>query len=590
MQIRKACRRALGFGAALLFSAVIPAFSQTVNTTRQDAGSGDEVSLLKQQIAQQQKQIEALQTAMNEMKARLDGGTAAVRSSAPQAPSVGEVASTTPVIPRGLTKPENASAPLPAVSLAQPATASPKPPADEVSPLQIHLGSAYITPVGFMDFTSVWRSKNNGSGIGTNFAGIPYSPTTFQDNLSEFRLSMQNSRIGFRVDALVKGSHVIGYMESDYLGNNPGNVAVSSNSNTLRSRLYWVDVRKSKLEVLGGQTWSLVTPGRTGISPLPGDLFYTQNIDVNYQLGLAWGRIPELRVVFHPTKTVAIAGALDSPEQYIGGSSGGSLIVLPAALNTTYSSELNNGGNTLAVPNVAPDVIAKVAFDPNKRVHFEVGGVERNFKVWNPPTNVLPGQAPSLTGKIFTATGGAGFVNANVEVYKGLRLVTNNFGGDGGGRYIFGQAPDLIAHADGSISQVHSYSSVSGFEYTRKNWLFYGYYGGLYVQRNTAIDITGKPIGYGCACIPNNVNQNKSVQEGTLGFADTIWKDAKWGALTFMGQYSYLERNPWFVSNIPAVPPALPTPAPKGTSLNMVFLNLRYTLPGSAPTLGNPAK
>jgi hypothetical protein len=34
----------------------------------------------------------------------------------------------------------------------------------------------------------------------------------------------------------------IGYMESDYLGNNPANVGVSSNSNTLRSRLFWVDV------------------------------------------------------------------------------------------------------------------------------------------------------------------------------------------------------------------------------------------------------------------------------------------------------------------------------------------------------------
>ena len=108
-----------------------------------------------------------------------------------------------------------------------------------------------------------------GSGIGTNFVGIPNGAAAFQNHLNEFRLSMQNSRIGFRVDALVKGAHVIGYMESDYLGNNPGNVAVSSNSNTLRSRLYWVDVAKDKWEILGGQTWSLITPGRTGISPLP---------------------------------------------------------------------------------------------------------------------------------------------------------------------------------------------------------------------------------------------------------------------------------------------------------------------------------
>src|SRR4029077_2446022 len=130
----------------------------------------------------------------------------------------------------------------------------------------LKIGSAYITPVGFMDFTGVYRSHDGGSGIGTNFAGIPYG-NTFNDHLSELRLSMQNSRIGFRVDALVKGAHVIGYMESDFLGNNGGNVAVSSNSNTLRSRLYWVDVTKDKWELLGGQTWSLITPGRVGISP-----------------------------------------------------------------------------------------------------------------------------------------------------------------------------------------------------------------------------------------------------------------------------------------------------------------------------------
>jgi len=33
------------------------------------------------------------------------------------------------------------------------------------------------------------------------------------------------------------------------------------------------------------QSWSMMTPGRRGISPLPGDLFYSQDIDVNYHLG-----------------------------------------------------------------------------------------------------------------------------------------------------------------------------------------------------------------------------------------------------------------------------------------------------------------
>jgi hypothetical protein len=436
--------------------------------------------------------------------------------------------------------------------------------ADDVSPLQLRIGSAYITPVGFMDFTGVFRSHDGGSGIGTNFAGIPYG-NVFQNNLSEFRFSMQNSRIGFRVDAMVKGAHVIGYMESDYLGNNPGNVAVSSNSNTLRSRLYWVDVQKDKWEILGGQTWSLMTPGRTGISPLPGNIFFTQNIDVNYQLGLVWGRIPELRFVFHPTNKVAFAVALDSPEQYTGGSAGGGTITYPAAGSTYPGNQLNTGSTTLGVPNVAPDVIAKLAFDPSSKFHVEVGGVERQFKVWNP--------SPSPTGTTFSKTGAGAFVNLNFELFKGFRLLTNNYWSDGGGRYIFGQAPDLIVRNDGSLSPIKSGSTVSGIEYTHKNSLLYAYYGGLYVQRNAEFDVNGTtPVGYGYTGSPNG--QNRAVQEETFGFNQTLWKDGKYGALNFMGQYSYVSRNPWYVGT-----------SFKNAHLNMVFLNLRYSLPGSAPAM-----
>src|SRR6202171_2382302 len=446
------------------------------------------------------------------------------------------------------------------------AAMSPQDKAEEVSPLQLRIGSAYIIPVGFMDFTSVFRSHDGGSGIGTNFGSIPYG-NVFQNNLSEFRFSMQNSRIGFRVDAMVKGAHVIGYMESDYLGNNPGNVAVSSNSNTLRSRTYWVDVQKDKWEILGGQTWSLITPGRSGISPLPGNLFFSQDIDVNYQVGLVWGRIPELRFVLHPTNEVAFAVALDSPEQYVGGSAGGGTVTFPTALAGLNGTQLNNGGTTLAVPNVAPDVIAKLAFDPSNKFHVAVGGLERQFKVWNP--------SPSPTGTRLAKTGAGVFVNLNFQLFPGFRLLTNNFWSDGGDRYVFGQAPDLIVRNDGSLSPIKSGSTVSGFEFTHKNSFLYAYYGGLYVQRNFVPDPSSSTVpivGYGYTGAPNG--QNRAIQEETIGFNQTLWRDAKYGALNFMGQYSYLSRHPWVVGS-----------RVKDAHLNMFFLNLRYTLPGSAPTI-----
>ncbi|MFI5179968.1 MAG: hypothetical protein ACHQPI_01080 [Thermoanaerobaculia bacterium] len=441
---------------------------------------------------------------------------------------------------------------------------APKPSAaEESSPLQFKIGSATIQPLGFMDFTGMYRSTDVGSGIGTNFGSIPYGTTSYQGNLSETRFSMQNSRVGFRVDADVKSSHVMGYMEADFLGNNGGNVAVSTNSNTFRSRLFFVDLRNHDFEIALGQLWSLVTPGRTGISTLPGDLFYTQVIDVNYQAGLFFGRIPELRFVYHPSNQVALALALDSPEQYVGGSAGGSLVTFPAALSNYPGGQLNNGSTTLGVPNQVPDVIVKVAFDPSRRFHIELGGVGREFKVYN--TN---------DGSNYTATGGGAFLNFNVELVKNFRLIAAGFISDGGGRYIFGQAPDVIARADGSLSPVKSRSTVSGFEYNDGITQLYAYYGGIAVDQNVTMDTNGKLVGYGYDGSPSG--QNRTIQEGTIGFSQTFWKDAKYGSLALMGQYSYLSRIPWYI----------PSGSPSDAHLNMVYLNVRYTLPGAAPAMG----
>lgn len=456
---------------------------------------------------------------------------------------------------------------VPAIRPAPPVSALPqKQETPEPGPLSFRIGSAYLTPFGFMDLTSAWRSNATGSAISTNFGAVPFGNTT-AGNLSEFRLSTQNSRIGSRVDTIVQGARVIGYWESDFLGFFPGNGAVTSNPDTFRMRLYWIDIRQGKWELMGGQSWSLMTPGRKGISPIPGDLFYSQVVDTNYQLGLTWSRDPQLRVVYHPHNSVAAAISMENPEQYIGGSGGGGLITIPSAYVAPYQGQLNNGGTTLGVPNLHPDVVAKVAFDPKlksgRALHFELGGTERTFRVWNP-----------LAARSFTATGLGAQANLGVELVKGLYLVSNNYWSAGGGRWIFGQAPDVIVRADGSLSPVRSGSNVSGFEYTKNSTLVYGYYGVVYVGRNTTVDKdTGRFAGYGYPGSPTA--QNRALQESTFGFTRTFWKDTKYGALALMGQYSFLSRRPWSVSS----------GQPTSAQTHMVFFNLRYTLPGAVPQL-----
>jgi hypothetical protein len=583
METMKAKIRQARTWCAIALLAVVPA--TLVGQTAAPASNSQEVEALKKQLADQQKQIELLKLSLEDQKKLLEriansvpgGSDAAAGTPEATAPSgsasgstgftlpsksLGQVASATPIIPPSAAPPAAVPPPPSSSSAVQPGGVA----APDESPLQLHIGTASLTPVGFMDFTTVWSNHDRGSGIGTNFSGIPYG-NVFQNNLSEFRESMQNSRIGFRVDANVMGSQVMGYMEADFLGNNPGNVAVTSNSNTMRSRLYWVDVRKGGWEVLGGQTWSLLTPGRTGISPLPGNVFYSQDMDVNYQAGLVWGRIPELRLVYHaPGDKMALAFAVSSPEQYVGGSAGAPVITFPSALGSVYGNELNTGGNTFGVPNVAPDFIAKFAWDPSSRFHGEVAGLLRSFKLWNP-----------ATGASYTAEGGGGSVNLNFAVAGGFRLLTNNFWSDGGGRYIFGMVPDLIVRADGSASLIHTGSTVSGFEWTKGNSMFYGYYGGTYIGRNTAIDTNGHLIGYGYFGSPSS--QNRAIQEATIGWIQTFWRNPRYGQLSLITQYSYLTRNPWYIPN---------NGSPENAHLNMIFLDLRYTLPGSAPTLGRP--
>ena len=578
--------RKIGLGcilmAAMLWAArALPTFSQTpaaADSTGAASSSKDEISALKQQLAEQQKMLEKMQAAMAALQKRLNqvaqgeasggasvsaDGRTAQASKAPEAPSVparpaslGQVASLSPVVPAGS---ELSPAAASAVSPVTPAPffnngASP---ADEegTSPLSVRIGNTEFTPGGFMDFTTVFRSTNVGSGIGTSFGGIPFSNTP-QGRLTETRLSMQNSRVSLDVNSQYLGWDLHGHLEADFLGNAPANVFVGSNSNTLRSRLYWIDARKGKFEFLGGQSWSLIVPGRNGFSPNPSDIFYSQNMDTNYQLGLTWSRQAGFRMVYHPSATVAAAIAIEDPQQFVGGST------LPS---TFPASEVETGGGNTATPNVAPDIIGKLAFDPKLGgllEHIEFVGLLTSARVYDPNTQ-----------RTSSAKGGAGSVNFNLELVKNFHFVVNTYYSDGGGRYIFALGPGFVVRpgASGVLgpAMLHSGSGIAGFEYqVNKNSLLYAYYGGAYFGRYVSTDpATGNLIGYGYSGAPSS--QNRALNEGTLGLIQTFWKNPHYGALQLITQYSYLTRAPWFVAS----------GSPKDAHTNMGWVNLRYVLP-----------
>ncbi len=166
------------------------------------------------------------------------------------------------------------------------------------SPAFIRLGSTCLVPVGFMDLTSVWRDKNAGSSMGSNFGSIPFN-NAVNGNLSEFHFTPQNSRVGFRFDGDWRGTHVIGYSKVDFNGTSGSNaIAVSNSAFVPRLRLFWADVRKGKMEYLVGPE----------LEPIDAQPYWTFRLtwrsllyaSCGHQLrgGLTWTRQPGARTFF----------------------------------------------------------------------------------------------------------------------------------------------------------------------------------------------------------------------------------------------------------------------------------------------------
>jgi hypothetical protein len=477
---------------------------------------------------------------------------------------------------------------------------------EKESPLYFKIGGAEFYPLGFMDLTGVFRTTDLG-GIGTSFGSIPYN-NTVAGRLSELRFSAQNSRIGLRTHAKFGEADVTGYLEADFLGYSVPNLDITSNSDTLRMRLYWVDYKRGMLEVLGGQSWSFMTPNRNGLSALPGDLFYGQEMDTNYLLGLTWARQSSFRVILHPTNNWALGVSLENPQQTLPSS-----VALPPGVAAGYASgtapqfDTNSGDtsnstgvNNPNVPNLHPDIIIKTAFDAapgGHHVHFDFAGLFRSFKVLN--TIQTPSTITAANSVTNTIHGGGGEAGMNVELVKNLRLIGTVFYGYAGGRYIASTGgPDVIVKPDGTLSGIHSGSAIGGFEYQiNPKTMLYGYGSGAYFGRNfDSVVTTPAPtsgvgtctvttnFGYGfgpgssvatgtavCPAAPaaSKNNNNRFLYEPTIGVVQTLWRNPSYGDLKIITQYSYVSRAPWVVAS-----------GQPGTAHNsMVYVDLRYDLP-----------
>ncbi len=445
----------------------------------------------------------------------------------------------------------NLNRPVSAQTAPPPDSSNQKPDSAPTSPLAIHVGDADLLFGGFIDATAIRRDANTGSGVGTSFGTIPFG-NTVQGHMNDTQFSSQSSRLTLEATGKRGAADLKGSLEVDFLGNAPNGLNVTTNSNTLRMRVFWGQYRHGGSEFLAGQSWSLMTPNRNRLSPATADVFFGQTVDPNYQMGLPWGRTMQFRLTTHPNDIVTAAVSIENPEQYVG-----SGVKLPAAFP---SGEVNAGASVNDVPNPFPDVIGKVAFDPKigrTHQHIEAAVLVRSFKTYNPDTDAT-----------FKKTATGGEVNVALEPHPSVRLVANGFFSSGGGRYIANtNLPDFIVDQDASITLVATQSYLIGTEIqaTRK-FNLYAYYSEAHADRAVTIDVDGSPIGFG---VPGSTAANERIGEATAGVTQTFFRDPKIGGIQFMAQYSHVRRTPFSV----------PAGTPAGAAVNMLYMNVRYFLP-----------
>lgn len=435
---------------------------------------------------------------------------------------------------------------------------------------QFALGGVRVTLGGFVDATSIYRSRNEAADIFSDFnGGIPYgsSPNAHQ---AEFRETARATRLSMLVEASPDAvTKIAAFGETDFLSSGSTSNSRESNSYTLRARTLYATYARSDWDfyVMGGQTWSLMTMNKTGIMPRQEDIPLT--IDLAYVPGFVWTRNPSIRFVKgFDNHRINLGLSFESPQTnyYTGPNGTGS------ANGTVLASSV--GGSTLNPDttysdDVAPDVIVKGTLDPGWG-HYEAFGVARFMH---------DRTSEAGSGSNRTVAAGGGGVGAILPIVKGkFEIHGDVLAGDGIGRYGPAQLSDATFGRNGAPKPLPEVMAMIGLVgHPSSSIDLYGYGGIEHITSSEAFISGGKGYGYGsdlyndAGCnteqsgtVTNCVANTRTVVQGTVG---GWWKFLKgdYGTMQTGVQYSYTHKTAFAATG----------GTPK-TDENMVMMSFRY--------------
>jgi hypothetical protein len=437
-------------------------------------------------------------------------------------------------------------------------------------PTSLHYKGVNITPGGFLAIEALYRTHAENSELPTSWVGVPYDAQTMA-YLGEFRESARMSRMTLLSEGAAGKVTFTGYLEADFEGTGYGSSEVQSNGYSPRLRQAWARVETpGGWTFAGGQMWSLVTTNTKGIANFKE--FTTPTIDASQFIANDYARQGALRV----TKTalgnkMAMAFAIENPATVavVPANVPAAVVARIAGLSTTGSGVL---ANTTYSTNLAPDLIAKVAFDPGFG-HYEIKALGRTFRDRLISTAAVAGTSntpaiAAVAGSNSTVLGGGlgGGIYLPI-VPKRVDYILEGMWGNVG-RY-GATATDVVVKPNGLLSPEKSTHVLTGFlthPTSKLDWYALG--GDEYLVRNygyglKSIDNTKcfSEAGFSCSA------SVKSLAGGTSGIWYRFYQ-GNYGKVLYGMEYSYLEKTTWSGKG----------GAPRGIE-NIFDTSFRYYLP-----------
>lgn len=434
-----------------------------------------------------------------------------------------------------------------------------------------HMGPVTLILGGFLDASTVLANRHVASGTFNYWQDMPY-PNESRYHTNNFEGSARYSRISLMARGNVDAhSTISGFYEMDFGAGAATTDAYESNSYAFRMRQLYMAYDNSdwNFHFLAGQAWSMLTPGRIGIIPRQESL--PETIESSMLAGQTWARQLQFRFVkdFLQHRLWLGLSIENSATLYdtTGFTNNDGTVTLPTGRTATISS--NGTGLTNDAPfsnEIAPDVIAKVAWDPSWG-HYEAEGI-----LHFPHDRV----ASVGTGRNNTAIagGGGGSMVLPIIPHK-LEMRLAGLAGVGIGRYGSVLLPDATLKSTGEPVPIPSVQTTGGiiahptplvdvygyFGYQAAGRRYSNYEGGSYGYGNPNYSNAGCEVELSTlGCTANT----RSVMEATVGAWYRFLK-GKYGTVEAGAQLAYSRRDAWKGQG-----------GGPDTSMSQIFLDFRY--------------